>query len=213
MKSYLDNLRPLEKRLVVGIGAVLFVVLNFVFVFPHFSDWGRVKTRMDDARWTIDKFKKEIDLIPVYTNSINTLTKEGQDVPPEEQLAEFSRAINLQAGQSQVTILNLQKMTTKTNQFFLELSQGLSVQSTEERLVDFLYSLGAGNSLIRVRGLTIKPDLPRQQLGAGVTLVASYQKKAPAPAAAKSTTPASRQTAAAGKTAAASAKTATSTAK
>ncbi len=206
MKSYLDNLRPFEKRLVVGIGAMLFVVLNFVFVFPHFSDWGRVKTRMDDARWTIDRFKKEIDLIPYYTTNINVLTKQGQDVPAEEQSAEFSRAINLQAGQSQVIILNTQKMTTKTNQFFLELSQGLSVQSTEERLVDFLYRLGAGDSLIRVRGLTIKPDLPRQRLGASVTLVASYQKKAPAPAATKSSTPASRQTAA-------TAKTATSTAK
>ena len=68
------------------------------------------------------------------------------------------------------------------------------------------YTGWAGDSLIRVRGLTIKPDLPRQQLGASVTLVASYQKKAPAPASAKSSTPASRQTAAPAKTATSTAK-------
>ena len=141
MKSYLDNLRPFEKRLVVGIGAMLFVVLNFVFVFPHFSNWSHVKTPLDDAAGRYGSIKKEIDLIPFYTTNINTLTKLGQDVPAEEQMAKVW-AINLQAGQSQVIILNTQKMTTKTNQFFLELSQGLSVQSTEERLVDFLYRLG-----------------------------------------------------------------------
>ena len=32
------NLRPFEKRLVVVVAAVLFVVLNAWFVFPHFSD-------------------------------------------------------------------------------------------------------------------------------------------------------------------------------
>ena len=47
MTSYLDrlNLRPFEKRLVVGVGAVLFVVLNAWFVFPHFSDLARPRRR------------------------------------------------------------------------------------------------------------------------------------------------------------------------
>jgi len=52
--------------------------------------------------------------------------------------------------------------------------------------VDFLYNLGSGNSLIRVRDLSLRPDPPRQQLSGNVKLVASYQKnpsKKPAPAA------------------------------
>ena len=50
-------------------------------------------------------------------------------------------------------------------------------QSGEKPLVDFLYNLGSGNSLIRVRGLSLRPDPPRQLLAANITLIASYQKK------------------------------------
>ena len=39
MKTYLDNLRPLEKRVVVGVAVMAFVVFNLWFVVPHFSDW------------------------------------------------------------------------------------------------------------------------------------------------------------------------------
>ena len=51
MTSYLDrlNLRPFEKRLVVGVGAVLFLVLNAWFVVPHFSDLGQAEKRPTDA--------------------------------------------------------------------------------------------------------------------------------------------------------------------
>ena len=46
--------------------------------------------------------------------------------------------------------------------------------------LDFLYNLGSGNSLIRVRDLQLSPDAPaRQQLGGTVKLVASYQKNLP----------------------------------
>ena len=72
MKSYLDNLRPFEKRLVVGVAVMLFVVLNVAFVLPHFSDWNRVQNRMADAQWTLEKFIKEIEQIPAYTNQINS---------------------------------------------------------------------------------------------------------------------------------------------
>ncbi len=57
------------------------------------------------------------------------------------------------------------------------------MDGTEKELVEFLYNLGASNSLIRVHGLAVRPDPPRQRLSAEVTLVASYQKAAPKPAA------------------------------
>ena len=65
----------------------------------------------------------------------------------------------------------------------MELTQPISVQSGEAQLVDFLYNLGSGNSLIRVRDLTLRPDPPRQQLSGTVKLVASYQKNPPKKAA------------------------------
>ena len=49
--------------------------------------------------------------------------------------------------------------------------------------MDFLYSLGSGNSLIRVRDLALKPNAPRQALSGNVKLVASYQKNPPKKAA------------------------------
>jgi len=58
--------------------------------------------------------------------------------------------------------------------------------------VDFLYNLGAGDSLVRVRNLSIRPDQNRQQLAASITLIASYQKNpklTPAPAATPAATP------------------------
>ena len=54
--------------------------------------------------------------------------------------------------------------------------QNINVLATEEQLVDFLYKLGSGASMIRVRDLELQPDPPRQHLSANIKLVASYQK-------------------------------------
>ena len=43
MKKYFAQLRPLERRLVVGVAVVLVIVLNWVFIWPHFSDWGNYR--------------------------------------------------------------------------------------------------------------------------------------------------------------------------
>ena len=37
------NLRPQERRLVVIVGLIIFVLLNMWFVWPYFDDWGRVR--------------------------------------------------------------------------------------------------------------------------------------------------------------------------
>jgi hypothetical protein len=179
MKSYLDNLRPFERRLVVGIATVVFIVLNFAFVFPHFSDWGHVKDRLAVAQKTLAKFQDEISHTNTIDKLVNSLESEGSVVPAEEQAAEFSRAVNLQAGESHVGINNFGKMSDHITQFFIEKSQPLTLASTEDELVDFLYKLGAGNSLIRVRGLAVRPDPKRETLSTTVTLVASFQKKTP----------------------------------
>jgi hypothetical protein len=176
--SYLDklNLRPFEKRLVVGVAAVLFVVFNAWFVFPHFSDLSKAQARKAEALRKLERWQMECDQAPKYRAAIAGIIGESQDVPPEDQMHQFSTAIQMQQAQSGVNVTTTGRATTSTNDFFVKLTQTIGVQSEESQLVDFLYKLGTGNSLIRVRGLTLQTDPQRQKLVASVTLVASYQK-------------------------------------
>jgi len=190
MKAFWNNLRPLEKRLVFGVGVFILVLANFWIIVPHFSDWGAVQARREKALRTLDVFNKELSKKGNIEILIRTLEGEGLAVPAEEQQTHFATAIQNQAAQSQVGINQSGRQQVKTNQFFLEVSQNISVQTKESQLVDFLYNLGAGNSLIRVRDLRLHPDPPRQQLQADIRLAASYQKKAtPRPAATSATKP------------------------
>lgn len=175
--TYWNSLRPNEKRLVVGVGVVLLFVLNSVFIVPHFSDIALVTKNTEKARQTLAKYQMEIQQMKFYKSNVDKLQAEGMEVPPEDQAYALSSAIQMQASRSGVSIMNSTKMQTHTNQFFLELSQTIGVQSAEPQLVNFLYNLGSGSSLMRVRSMTLRPDPPRYQLSASVTLVASYQKK------------------------------------
>ena len=49
MKKYLSQLRPIERRLVIGVVVVMFLVLNWLLVWPHFSDWDNLGRRLDTA--------------------------------------------------------------------------------------------------------------------------------------------------------------------
>jgi Tfp pilus assembly protein PilO len=194
MKKYFARLSSMERRFVVGVLVVFFVVLNAMFVWPRFSEWGQMQARLDKARDTTKKFEKEIAEQPKYEKQVRAMESEGLAVPPEDQSIDFVRTIQSQAAQSSVTIVNMSaRPASGTNQFFLEKSQNVTVQSGEQQLVDFLYNLGSGNSLIRVRTLAIRPDPPHQALATTIELIASYQKKPQArpaaPAAAKPATP------------------------
>jgi len=181
MKSgYWENLRPFEKRVVVGVAALFFIVMNFLFVFPYFKEWGIVDERMFQARRKLRMYEEELSKTNLYIKKVLEIEKEGLDVPPEDQVRHFANTIDMQAGKSGVNMTGGGRVASTTNQFFLELSRTIQTQSPEEPLVDFLYSLGAGtNSLIRVRDMNLRPDPARQQLMASVTLVASFQKKIP----------------------------------
>ena len=193
MTSYLDrlNLRPFEKRLVVGVAAVLFLVLNSWFVVPHFSDLGQAQKRKAQALKKLQSWQVEVDQLGKYRAAIASLIGGTSEVPPEDQHNQFSKTILEQQVRSGVTGQGGgRNPTIRTNEFFLELSQTITVVGDEPQLVDFLHKLGGSDSLIRVRGLNLKPDNPnpdaRHKLQADITLVASYQKnpaKKPAPAA------------------------------
>jgi len=180
MKGYLDSLKPSERRLVVGFGIVAFIVLNFWFVVPHFSDWSNLKIRIAMAGKKLDLYNATIEQANRKQVEIRRMEGDGYDIQPEEQAMHFQSAVQTLAAQSGIGFQSVGRVSQRTNQFFLELSQQVTLNARDEPLLNFLFNLGSGASLIRVRDLGIRPDAPRQNLSASIKLVASYQKKAPA---------------------------------
>jgi Tfp pilus assembly protein PilO len=191
MKKYFAQLRPLERRLAVGVLVVVILVLNGWLIWPHFSDWGNLRRRLNNAQSKLKLYQTNITQLPLYEAQMKKFESQGESVAPEDQAVNFIRTIQTQAAESGVGIGSTSRQLTHTNEFFVEQVQNISVTATDEQLVDFLYKLGSGVSMIRVRDLELQPDTPHQHLNANIRLVASYQKKptaakpAAAPAAAK----------------------------
>jgi Tfp pilus assembly protein PilO len=190
MNKYFSQLRPLERRLAVAVLVVVFLVLNAVFVWPHISDWDNLQLRQAAAEGKLKLYQTAISKSAGYQKLVSELESSGDVVPAEDQGINFTRAIQTQSYASGVAILNTSKQITRTNdQFFVEQVLNINVQATDEQLVDFLYKLGSGASMIRVRDLELQPDPPRQHLNANIRLVASYQKSAPAKSTSASSKP------------------------
>jgi len=203
MKSFFDklNLRPGERRLVVGVGILIFIVLNLTFVWPNFGAYAANENRIRETKNKLNRFSKEVDNKPRYERELKTLEDKGVFVGQEVQDLELQREVRSQAQIAGVDVRQLaptvRGMSTRTNSFFDEVSLVINFVTGEKELVDFLYRLGSGNSLIRVRTMTLGPELPaRQKLQGTMTLVESFQKKpvkaapAPAPAPKKAAPPA-----------------------
>ncbi len=176
MKRFFAQLRPLERRLAVGVLVVLFLVLNFVFVWPHFSDWGRLQHHLEDSRRKLKLYQTTIAEAAGLQTQVKNLENQGEFIAPEDQAINFMRAIQSQSAESSVGIVSTSRQTTHTNEFFVELMQNINVIATDQQLVDFLYKLGSSASMIRVRDLELQPDPAHQHLNANIRLVASYQK-------------------------------------
>ena len=177
MNTYFSQLRPMERRMVVGVGVLFLIVLNWWFIWPHFGDWSSLQGRLDDAGRKLKLYQTAIAMKPELEKQVQTYESDGGFVPQEDQGINFIRTIQSQAIQSGVSIVNTSRQLTHTNDaFFIEQVQNISVSATDEQLVDFLYKLGSGASMIRVRDLDLQPDPSHMKLAANIMLVASYQK-------------------------------------
>lgn len=184
ISAQFSRLSSAERWLIIFVIIAVFAVVNIWFIFPHRDDWKKLGKRMKTAQTTLQTFNEAIDQNGVVRAQIAKMEGENAAVPAEDQAINFLTAIQNQAVASRVSIIANNSLPQRTNQFFLERLQSLTTQSGEDQLVDFLYNLGAGNSQIRVRALSIRPDPPRQALSATINLLASFQKKAPAKSAA-----------------------------
>jgi Tfp pilus assembly protein PilO len=181
MKKYFAQLRPLERRIAVGVLVILFLVLNGVFIYPHFSDWGALQVRRETAKRKLELYNKAIAQAPIYEKQVKSLQSQGESVAAEDMAVNMLKTIQSQSIASGVQLQNTSRQLTRTNDiFFIEQVQNINVVADDQQLVDFLYKLGSGASMIRVRDLELQPDTPHLHLNGNIRLVASYQKNAPA---------------------------------
>jgi len=197
MKEFWARLNSMERRFVVGVAVVFFLVINIVWVWPHFGDWSETQGRMKAAKLRMATFESGTNMIPELKKQIDKYLGQGQIVQEENQALDFARLVQNQTVSFGIIPQNTstRRDSGPTNSFFVEQVETMTFDSTEKQLVDFLYSLGASsNSLIRVKVLSVQPDPSHQRLASRLTLAASYQKKAiaggGAPAAGQKTAPA-----------------------
>ena len=189
MSSALDrlNLRPQERRLVIGVGIFVFLLVNYFLVWPRFDDLKTHKSAMERSRRKLREYQAEVDKMPDYKTKLAKLEEGNPMVESAEQALLLIRRVQEQAARSGVTLASqrpVPKVNIKANDFFDE--EGLAIVFTagDKELVEFLVTLSGDNSMIRVRDMDLKPDPSRTQLTCNLTLFASYPK-----AAARSATP------------------------
>jgi type II secretory pathway component PulM len=177
MKKYFEQLRPMERRLAVGVIVAVLLVFNYVVIWPHFNDWGNLNSQIQTAQRNLQNYKNTIAQAPLYTKKLQEFSSQGEYVAPADQAINMMQSIQSQSIATGVSIVNASRSVTHTNDaFFVEQIQNISVVATDAQLVNFLYQLGNDASMIRVRQLDLSPDNPRQHLNASLQLVASYQK-------------------------------------
>jgi hypothetical protein len=196
MSTTLDslNLRPQEKRVLVGLAVVVFVVLNLVLVVPRFKDYGILKKELAATKDTIDKYNrfiyKDTNSVDGYQKVLKDLSKapEGKVSSTEIQL---EQTVTREAAANGLFIQTIQNVASQvigssgqSDKFFARQSVRVTIQATEDALVKFLYDVGNDPAMIRVWELQLNPaDNNRYKLNATMLLTADYQKEVPTNAA------------------------------
>ncbi len=178
------NLPPTERRMVLFGLVLLVVLLNYFLIWPYFGEWNKTEKLLKDETAKRSKFMAEISQRQKYEKQLAELKLKG--VPgllDADRVPMMQQTIYAQGGLSGVSITRVTvpppiRAVGTTNQFFDERLVTVDVNGAEAELVDFLYQLGSGESMMRVRDITnLRPDPSRTRLQATLTLVASFQKE------------------------------------
>jgi Tfp pilus assembly protein PilO len=190
MTGFLDqlNLTPQERRIVVAIAVVVFVVLNLLLVWPHFSDLARVRKQLNDTRKTMMDWNKEISLDQEtngYKTQLHNLERQ-QGGGVVNQQVQLQRTVSDQANKSGVTVNEIRPAVSAhpdTNEFYVEQSVKISFETQEPQLINFLFNVGNDPAMIRVHELHLRTaDANRYRLKGDAVLTANYAKQTPASA-------------------------------
>ncbi len=193
------KLTPTERRLVVGVFVVAFLVVNYWVVWPRFSEFRIISEDIASMERKKDIYQREIERRPTYEVLLRKLKAEGSVLPVGEERIAFRSDMERMAREVGLMVPRWgevlpERGNQNTNAFFEAI--GITLQGaggTEQQFVDFLHRVGASNSTIRVKELTLTPgnydsrSQGKTNLIGNLKLVASVQKAATnTPAAPKS---------------------------
>jgi len=196
MSTWVDslNLRPQEKRAIVAIAVVVFVILNLVLVFPHFKDYRQIQKQLKDTRAAIATnnavIAKDRDPMDGLQVQLAKLEKQPDGAVAFNKEIQLMQTVTAQARANGVFITTESGVavsrigpTNLADKFFESQSIRIQVQAAEDALVKFLFDVGNDPAMIRVRELDLKPlDANRYKLNGNITFIADYQKtNAPKP--------------------------------
>jgi Tfp pilus assembly protein PilO len=174
------NMSAGERRVVMFVLVVLIVVLA-VMAFDMIPKPEQTKVKINKINRELKSWQKERDSVDSYKLEIKDLEGMSSAVVKEEQEVDMSRTINRLEALSGINVSRQSTVTTETNVFFLEKSMRIYFSGKESQIVDFLFKLGEGDSLVRVGEMRISPDKNRYKLEGQMELTASYQKNVTAP--------------------------------
>jgi Tfp pilus assembly protein PilO len=171
------NLRPQERRLVVFVGMIIFVLLNMWFIWPYFDDWGELKGQIAQNRATLGRYEREIANRPKYEALQKELESTGSEMLESEM--ELQRLVQQQMAASGIQrnqMTPVKGQGVRTNQFFQEAGVSLTFTAGGKELVDFLVGIAQQNQMVRVRDMTLRRDPTQTKLGGNIIFVGNYQK-------------------------------------
>jgi hypothetical protein len=100
---------------------------------------------------------------------------------PMDQASRFSARVLEESSRAGLVVMSMSKVTSNTNGVFTEMRQVLSLEATEPQLLDFLGSVAATNSTLRVESLSLRRTPDRSRVQASVGIMGDYRSPAANP--------------------------------
>ena len=98
------NLRPGERRLVIGVLVVVFVVINSWVVWPHFGDLEKLKAEFAKTRVEKESYEAKISVRGEVEQRIVKLEEGGAYIPQFDRGISIQRIVDKLARESGITI-------------------------------------------------------------------------------------------------------------
>jgi hypothetical protein len=179
MKTLFDNLnlRPGERRLIVLVAIVTFVVLNFWFVWPHRNDWRQSVAELEASRTLLEEYETTAGELNLTSQKLSS--SGASNLMADHESVHLLRTIQGLTAEHEVNVNRYEPQTESplgTNGLFVEITLPIQFVNTRDtNLVNFLVAVSEDESLIRVRDFRVQPNRDLSGLAGRMSLVASYR--------------------------------------